>query len=166
MYDNGNYIQIPPNPSSPANRIVYKENCEAGVTNGQEYRMAMNNSGFSLTMFSPFRKHSLLIDGNLGADGRGSVHNGSYVYNRWTAFWKVVYGTTDPGIHHLFITDGAATHEFSQNTNSDIDRLHNVNESDVFYIMWGTYLQGNTSFKSSDDLIRQLVRTVVDEFGR
>ena len=132
--------------------------------------MSMRRNKFSVTVFRPYRKDSISINGDVGADGKGSVHKGSYGYNGWKGFWKVIYGSTgpDPALHHLFVTDAPiseSNHQISTNTDKDDDTLNNVNGYNIVYLMWATY-DGTNNYKSSDDVMKQLVKTISKSYGK
>ena len=151
MYDGGNCIQVP---ASTSNYVRYLSSCKTGTVNGQSYMMRRKNSGISVTTFWPYRKSSISIKGNLGADGKGSYAKGSYQYKGWKGFWKVVYGTKDPGINHLWVTNAPSpSHSISTNTNNDYDRLNNVKGYNVIYMMWAT----SSMRRSMDSVMRNLV---------
>ena len=76
MYDIGNMINVPANTS---NHVVYLKNCQQGTVNGQPYWMAMNNSGYSVTLFTPYLKDNISISGSLGNDGTAYQRKGSFV---------------------------------------------------------------------------------------
>ena len=162
IYDDGNYIQVP---ALSTNYLEYKDNCAQGTVNGQQYSMDMNNSGFSVTVFSLYNHNAISIYGETGADGDGTVGTGSYESNGWKGFWKTVtdgYSVTDeedPGINHLWVTNApSASHmvPFPSDTDDDQDILDSVNGYTVVYLMWATH-PGSVS---SDTVMQQLVTSV------
>ena len=161
MYDDGNMINVPANSS---HHVVYLDNCQQGTVNGQPYLMALNNSGYSVTLFTPYMKENISIRGNLGNDGSAKQNHGSYEYKGWTGFWKIVRGTPiNAGVHHLWVTDAPnATHEVLYDSGDDQDMLSNVIGYNVVYIMWGT----KPNYYSSNDVIQQLVEKIYQSFGK
>ena len=181
MYDVGNMINVPANTS---NHVVYLRNCQQGTVNGQPYWMAMNNSGYSVTLFTPYLKDNISISGNLGNDGKAYQSTGSFNYKGWRGFWKIVEGTSvNAGVSHLWVTDAPnATHEvmFGDDddeydddydeyegsgmifgTGNDQDALLHVAGHNLVYIMWGT----KPSYGSSASVMEQLVKKIYDSFG-
>jgi hypothetical protein len=66
------------------------------------------------------------IYGNLGADGSGNVYTASYDSLGYYGYRKTVCDTSDPGIHHLFVTNdeaAGATRSYSNQTNYDEDSI-------------------------------------------
>ena len=161
MYDDGNMINVPANSS---HQVVYLDNCQQGTVNGQPYLMALNNSGYSVALFTPYMKENISIRGNLGNDGSAKQNHGSYEYKGWTGFWKIVRGTLiNAGVHHLWVTDAPnATHEVLYDGGDDQDMLSNVIGYNVVYIMLGT----KPNYYSSNDVIQQLVEKIYQSFGK
>ena len=160
-YDSGNYIRVPANSS---NYLTYKSDCNEYTVNGQKYRMRLKTNGFSVTVFNPYYKDSISVSGGLGADGYGKTHKGAYSYLGWTGFWKIVVAesaspSSPYSVHHLWVTDAAAQHHISSNTNDDLDILQTVNGYNVVYLMWTTYFKT----KSSESLMQDLVRGIANE---
>lgn len=140
MYDGGNYLS-----TNLGGTIPYSD----GVIVASPY---FGNSGRYFT-----RKYPGLfvlvadldgvddfeINGNLGADGEGSV-DGAILEARtagadFRGFVKRVYGAGDPSVNHLVIVqeNDAASHEFATDTNSDYQRAHNLGGSRrIFYVLY------------------------------
>jgi hypothetical protein len=172
LYDEGNYIQVP---ALSDNYVTYAEKCGEGTVNGQQYSMAMNGAGFSVTVFEKYGQESIGIGGELGADGEGEAVQGSFEYNGWKGFWKTVnecHPMTgadcdgyDPSLHHLWVTDAPITstnHVIETDTDNDRDILNMVNGYDVIYLMWAT----EAGTISSDTVMQELVTSVVDAFSK
>ena len=122
--------------------------------------MYMRNRGISITYFLQYSQNTISINGNNGADGHGNVNGGSYNYNGWRGFWKVVYGASDPGINHVWVTNAPhATHTYSSSSDLDYDRLSNVNGYSVIYAMWATQIYQRSSDSVMRDVIRELAST-------
>ena len=160
MYDGGNCITVPGSSSSgcQSNRLTYLQNCGEQIVNGQSYSMSMKNNGISVVCFASYTENTISINGNLGADGSGSLASGSYTYNGWKGFWKVTWGQgSDPGINHLWITNAPnAFHNFDSTKLYDYDQLLDVNGYKVVYLMWGTAV----GTRSSDSAMQQLIQAV------
>ena len=164
MYDVGNMINVPANSS---NEVVYLENCQSSTVNGQPYQMALNNSGYSITLFTPYVMENISINGNLGNDGDADQYQGSWEFEGWTGFWKVVEGTPmNAGVQHLWITDAPnATHEVLSGSNKDQDVLCNVSGYNVVYIMWGR-IPSNRSYRNRHEYtIENLIIQTYYSFG-
>ena len=172
LYDEGNYIQVP---ALSDNYVTYLENCGEGTVNGQQYSMAMNGAGISVTVFSNYGQESIGIGGELGADGDGQTTQGSFESNGWKGFWKIInecHPMTgadctgyDPSLHHLWITDAPVTtteHVIATDTDNDRDILNMVNGYDVVYLMWAT----EAGTISSDLRMQELVMSVAGGFGK
>ena len=163
MYDGGNCITVPGTSSNSCSgdsvTVLYKDNCEAGTVNGETYTMSINTNGISVLWFEKYTKSSISINGNNGADGSGSISPGSYSYNGWKGFWKIVHGSGDPSIHHLWVTNAPSPgHTYSSNTNYDYDELYSVDGYTVVYLLWGT----SSGTRSSDSQMQNVVKSVVD----
>ena len=163
MYDDGNCISVPATStastscSSITNKVTFLQNCGEQTVNGQTYSMSMKNDGISVVFFASYTENTISINGNLGADGRGSLTSGSYTYNGWKGFWKVVWNAGDPGIHHIWITNAPnAYHRFDRSRGYDYDQLLHVNGYKVVYLMWGTAV----GTRSSDSAMQQLIQAV------
>ena len=165
MYDKGNYIQVP---SQSTNYVVYKDNCDEGMVNRQQYFMDINNSGFSVTLFSPYKQGAISIKGDVGADGKpgSKLNRGSYKIYGWNGFWKTIteqdqqkgHTYDDPGVNHLWITNAhSASHRIPNlSTGNDTDILENVKGYTVIYLLWAT----QEFYVSSDTVMRQLITSV------
>jgi len=83
------------------------------------------------------------IDGNLGADGMGSVDGAileTHIQGRtFYGFVKRVYNANDPSVNHLVIieADSGVNHEFSTDTNDDYHRVFNLgNIERIYYLLY------------------------------
>ncbi|WP_367275754.1 S8 family serine peptidase [Marivirga sp.] len=78
--------------------------------------------------------NSFSINGNLGADGSGSVDGAVIEMTKngknYVGFVKRVYNAYDPSVNHLIIVEdnGLVNHEFSTDTNNDFHRLNNLTD--------------------------------------
>jgi hypothetical protein len=171
LYNEGNYIQVP---ALSDNYVTYIESCGEGSVNGQQYSMAINGAGISVTLFRKFEHESIAIGGELGADGDGQAVQGSFEYSGWKGFWKTVnecHPMTgadcdgyDPTLHHLWVTDAplaSNNHDIATDTDNDRDILTMVNGYNVVYLMWAT----EAGTISSDLVMQELVTSVVNAFG-
>ena len=172
LYNEGNYIQVP---ALSDNYVTYLENCAEGTVNGQQYSMATNGAGFSVTVFINYEQESIGIGGELGADGEGQAAQGSFEYNGWKGLWKTVnecHPMTgddcdgyDPSLHHLWVTDApisSTNHVVATDTDNDRDILNMVNGNDIIYLMWAT----KAGTISSEVLMQELVISVANAFGK
>ena len=90
-------------------------------------------------MFPNFNYDTLAITGNCGADNGGSVKTGSYRYDGFQGYYKIIYNGIggDPPIVHVFITDATSTkHTWAPNTDNDEDVITGVKGKLVIYLMW------------------------------
>ena len=174
MYDSGNCISVPattdetascsniennPRRQSNPKLVTYKDNCAIGTVNGETYEMSMMNSGISVLTFSKYKPDTISVNGNLGADGGGKLSTGSYQYNGWKGFWKVVWRARgDAGVNHLWVTNApSAKHTFRKTNKFDWDQLSDISGYDVTYLMWATVPDS----KTEDFAMQQLVIAVV-----
>lgn len=103
------------------------------------------------------------INGNLGADGGGD-HNVSTVQTTvngidYIGFVKRVFGTSDPGIHHLIIVEDTEgiTRQYSTNTNDDFHQIDGLNNtSRLYYLLFGS--DGSNAIPDED------VTNIMDTF--
>ena len=167
MYDNGNCISVPAtslasthcSSISNSKKVTYKENCATGTVNGESYSMSMANNGISVLWFQRYTKDAISINGNLGADGQGALSTGSYTFNGWKGFWKIVWNAgNDPGINHLWVTNApSALHDYDNTRHWDWDQLSNINGYEVIYLKWATVPRTRTSDLAMNQLIEAIV---------
>lgn len=100
------------------------------------------------------------VDGNLGADGGGSVMGSKT--DQWPngalwGYYKQVYGTNDPSVNHLVLVPSESWTN-SYPTNSDKDTQEVLAPSDgsgvdmLMYVMWGgrNSATGGVQYTSAD----------------
>jgi hypothetical protein len=94
------------------------------------------------------------IDGNLGADGMGSVDGVVLKMkmggNSYLGFVKRVYNAGDPSVNHLVIVqdNGSVNHSFSTNTDSDFHQILNLNGiGRLYYLLYA----GRNGYYINDD---------------
>jgi len=145
MYDGGNAIFVNDNYEGP---ITYSTDCAESRHQDAAFRMNINPSGISVSVFDPVPDlgggaGSVRIEGNLGADGGGAVDYGAFFHfstgKQYSVFWKQVFGAGDPSVVHLWITDAEnPVHDTeSSSTDNDRDGLSGVGGATVVYMMWG-----------------------------
>ena len=107
---------------------------------------------------SAYTANTISVNGNLGADGDGSIATGSYKSNGWEGFWKVTWGDDDdPGVNHLWMTNAPnAVHTFDEYKDYDYDELSNVNGYKVVYLMWATASETRTPDSAMQQLIEEI----------
>jgi subtilisin family serine protease len=82
------------------------------------------------------------INGNLGADGGGSVDGAVLEVSRgghvWRAFVKRVFNATDPSVNHLILVrdPGAATHQYATNTDDDYQSVTGLSSPRLYYLLY------------------------------
>ena len=165
MYDNGNCITVPGTSETSSTScsgdsvtVLYKDNCESGTVNGETYTMSIKANGISVLWFANYTKSSISTNGDNGADGSGTVSTGSYSYNGWKGFWKVVWNSGDPGINHLWVTNSPSPrHKYASSTNLDYDELYHVDGYSVAYLLWGT----SPNTRTSDAQMQKVIEAVV-----
>ncbi len=96
------------------------------------------------------------INGNLGADGGGSVDESvlqvSKGGRRFLGFVKRVYNAGDPSVNHLIIVEDndIVNHEITTNTNDDYHQVNNLEGIDrLYYLLYagssGLYIDDSTA---------------------
>ena len=172
LYNEGNYIQVP---ALSDNYVTYLGNCGDGNVDEQQYSMAINGAGISVTIFRDYGHESIAIGGELGADGEGQALQGMLDYSGWKGFWKTVNechpmsgaacNGYDPSLHHMWITDApiaSNNHVIATDTDNDRDILNMVYGYNVVYLMWAT--QAGTT--SSEMVMKELVTSVANAFSK
>ena len=104
------------------------------------------------------------INGNLGADGDGSVdiytYNTNVGGNDYTAYVKRVYGASDPSINHIFIvnTDGTGiTQDYDSGSDTDYHQISNLGSvTELHYLLLSRF---NPDDKIEDATIDTIVGT-------
>ncbi|MEQ8475031.1 choice-of-anchor D domain-containing protein [Fulvivirga sp.] len=140
--------------------------------NGQDYFTAKYDGLFVFA--SDLDNNSeFIIEGNLGADGGGSVDasilNLEISGRSFLGFVKRVYGTSDPSVNHLIIVEDRGTlgHEFSTDSDNDFHRVYGLEDSQrLYYLLFagtsGGYINDSDilsimeSFVLSVDKTRQI----------
>jgi subtilisin family serine protease len=139
MYDGGNMLTTNGNTSS----YIYYSN----KTITDDSKFGTSGSYFTakypglFVLAANTSINSFHIDGNLGADGAGSVdgtvltrtHNGK----TYKGFVKRVYNAGDPSVNHLIIVEdnGTATHSYSTYTDNDNHVVSNLAGTNSLYYL-------------------------------
>ncbi len=148
MYDDGNYLG-----TNLGGSLPYSDGAIASspyLGSGGRY-FTRKYPGLFVLVADLQGVSSFSIDGNLGADGGGSVDGSVLVASvggaSHRAFVKRVFRTGDPSVNHLVIVaDGpGVTHEFSSNTNDDHHRVMGLSgTSRLYYLLYagsdGSYI--------------------------
>ncbi|SNT28336.1 Por secretion system C-terminal sorting domain-containing protein [Ekhidna lutea] len=139
MYDGGNYLS-----TDLGGNIQYTngEILESAYLNNAQY-FTVKYPGLFAFVGDVSDINTFSINGNLGADGGGSV-DGSVLSIEvggvnYLGFIKRVYNAFDPSVNHLIIIEdnGVSNHEFSLNTNDDFHQLIDIGEnSNLYYLLF------------------------------
>jgi hypothetical protein len=85
---------------------------------------------------------NFFVEGNIGADGGGSVEGGSFQKtssgNQYTVFYKFVGDAGDPSINHLIIIDGDGTEviqNYDTESSDDDHSIHNIQTSVIYFLV-------------------------------
>lgn len=110
---------------------------------GSVYQTWHADNYFLLTVTNT-QASDIVIDGDLGADGRGSVSAGVIdLGNGFQAYYKTVSEEdTDPTVNHMVIVGGNQTlgHDYTENTNYDYDAYTGFEiGSDFLYLLFPGY---------------------------
>jgi subtilisin family serine protease len=103
------------------------------------------------------------IDGNLGADGGGSVDGAvidAAVGDGYRAFVKRVFSAGDPSVNHMVIVpDGAqATHSFPLNTNDDHHSVNGLGGTRIYYLLYAGANGGYIDNATTTNLLTTFIR--------
>lgn len=149
MYDNGNIIA-----TNISNNITYTHspnNSDGEIVDGtnqfgsgSQYFTNNNDGVFSLVATN-VSITSFGTQGNLGADGSGSVKHDRLVVNvegnDYSLFYRCVYNASDPSVNHIFIVPGnhSFTHYSHESTDSDIHTISDIDGINrVAYLLFAT----------------------------
>jgi Zn-dependent metalloprotease len=145
MYDGGNFISTDlGGPIEYTNGVI----SSSDAFGGGEYFTAKYPGLFVLAADAS-NISQFIIDGNLGADGSGTV-DGTVIKmtkngKKYLGLIKRVGGTSDPSVNHLIILEQRRGRQtFSTNTDSDFHMINRVEAGTVYYLLFagarGTYL--------------------------
>ncbi len=155
MYDGGNYISTDPlaNFSGvPYSNDLVVSSADFG-TNGQYF--TYKGTGIFLFAADLDNTDAFRINGNLGADGRGTVDVSTITSTldgiTYTGYIKRVYNAGDPSVNHLIITEQNSniTRTYSTSTDDDAHTLTGLTGNKrMYYILFagggvGTYQPNN-----------------------
>ncbi len=172
MYDGGNYLATNFGGSIPYSNGVVTASTFFGASGRYFTR---KYAGLFVLVAEMDGVEYFEINGNLGADGDGSV-DGATLQARtagadFFGFVKRVYGAGDPSVNHMIIVqeNDAASHEFATDTNSDYHRAFGLTGGRrLYYLLYagwdGAYIDNAaaltimTTFLNSLGLSPQWVR--------
>ena len=156
MYDGGNFLNT--NLASNVNYTngtIVSGNAAFGA--GSKYFTAKFPGLFVLGATN-ISINSFQITGNNGADGSGNANGGilhTTVYGQqYTIFFKRVYNAGDPSINHIIMVAGdgsGLTHNFSTDTNNDLDSLTGLSSVDEIY--YALVARQNGGFLADADVL-------------
>jgi hypothetical protein len=161
MYDGGLKLRI--KGSGLSRHLSYTNQCDAtwkstGIDDIEYFTCKMNSP--VTVWFAGFRSAStkikgLRIEGNLGADGRGSVTGGKtkiWPHGDLYGYYKEVYGTSDPSINHLvMLPDATWSNTFPTNTDNDLHTVEGKATNMLFYMNFAGRKNGNSFQYASGD---------------
>jgi hypothetical protein len=140
MYDGGNYLRTDYGGLIAYSDGVIQESAYFG-TGGRYF--TRKYPGLFVLVAEMDAVEYFEIDGNLGADGSGSVDGAvletAVQGSGFRGYVKRVHGTSDPSVNHLVIVthEAAADHEFSTNTDSDYHRVFGLSDCvRVYYLLY------------------------------
>jgi len=169
MYDVGNRISVDNNPNFLYSNDLVVPNALLG-NNGAYFTRKYNGLFVFAADINGVDRFS--INGNLGADGGGSVSatvlNVNSGGQNYKGFVKRVYGTSDPSVNHLIITkdNGNLSHTFSPNTNSDNHDVDGLNgNSRIFYLLFAGTSGALYSDAQIEAVMTQFLEIVGDGFA-
>jgi|GEM_PF-7020495 len=167
MYDNGNFLST--NLNGPGTYLSYSDNViqsSPALGSGGTYFTRKQPKLFVFAAdvggVSQFN-----INGNLGADGGGSV-NGSVLSNTlngitYNGMVKRVYGATDPSVNHLIVmrqTPGLS-HEFSTSTDNDYHRVSGLGTtSRIYYLLFASANGGQITDPQTQAIFQKFIEII------
>lgn len=164
MYDGGNYLSTDLGGNFGYTNGVIDESLYSG---GGSYFTA-KYEGLFVFASDLDNVNTFQINGNLGADGGGSV-DGSVLSitiggREFLGFVKRVYNAYDPSVNHLIIVQnvGNPTHQFDTYSNSDfhsVDGLSSVNR--IYHLLFASSSGGYID----DDAMLEIMESFLDVSG-
>jgi len=167
MYDNGNYLTT--NLNGAGTYLSYSDNTiitSSALGSGGKYFTKKQPKLFvfaaDLGGVSQFN-----INGNLGADGSGSV-NGTVMSATlngitYTGMVKRVFGAGDPSVNHLVVVRQGAgmTNEFSTNTDNDYQRIAGLNSTTrIYYLLFASGNGGQLTDPQTQALFQKFIEII------
>lgn len=143
MFDGGNSITT----DLSTTAILYSDNAVTTATgtgpNGRYFTRKFE--GLFVFVGDLDGASDFLINGDLGADGSGSVSATDLVLHlegtRYRGFVKRVHGAGDPSVNHLIIVEDTPglTHQFAETTQTDRHTVHGLpSQTRVFYLLYAS----------------------------
>lgn len=145
MYDGGNQLNLLPQGSTFPSLLAYSDNLVTTVSVGGNSIPYFTSKIPGMFLFSAdiTNIQTFSIEGNLGADGIGSVNNAllSSASNgiTYSGFVKRVYSAGDPSVNHLIIVENTPgiSQTFSTNTDNDNHAINGLTSSTrVYYLLF------------------------------
>jgi subtilisin family serine protease len=164
MYDGGNYITT----SASSDFLFYTNGTIVDDLDfGLEGRYFTAKYPGLFVLAADADVTSFTIDGDLGADGSGSLDATvltSYQNGKtYKGFVKRVYNTGDPSVNHLIIVEnnGTVSHTYGSSTNSDFHKIESLSGTKrIYYLLFagttGSYIP-NSSMQEIMDALLALV---------
>jgi hypothetical protein len=155
IYDYGNKISF----NSNSNYLTYKNTITSNGIGSGNYFVKIGPSAKRFFIFVSDLDSSITnvqINGNLGADGQGSVDGGVQTMTNnnieYKIYWKSVHDgrtTGDPTLNHIWIlrnVSGISRTYASSDTNNDSHVINTNGDIErIYYIMWaGARIDGFT----------------------
>eukprot|EP00930_Biecheleria_cincta_P015015 TRINITY_DN1266_c0_g1_i1.p1 TRINITY_DN1266_c0_g1~~TRINITY_DN1266_c0_g1_i1.p1 ORF type:complete len:2583 (-),score=420.51 TRINITY_DN1266_c0_g1_i1:461-7528(-) len=170
MYDGGLKLRV--KGSRQSSHLTYTNQCDAtwkstGVDDIEYFTCKMNSP--ITVWFAGFRSAStkikgLQIEGNLGADGRGSVTGGKtkmWPHGILYGYYKEVYGTSDPSVNHLvMVPEDSWSNTFPKNTDDDQHTVEGKETNMLFYMNFAGH-KGSGSFEYTSADYEKVMDAVV-----
>lgn len=117
-------------------------------SSGSEYFTNMYKEGLFVLFAKGITIEKFFLEGELGADGNGSVAYGNFTVqdsseNTYTVYYKQIYDSGDPSINQLIIVPGTGhTHTVGAGTDWESNEVSNIGQSNrIMYLLFATTAQ-------------------------
>ncbi len=166
MYDGGNSLHTSAFSNIPYSNKAIRSGNEFGP--GTRYFTAKYPGLF--VMVADINTTTFAIQGNLGADGGGSV-NGTVLTKQlngvtYRGFVKRVFAAGDPSVNHLIIVqdNSAATHEYSPSTDNDFHQVNNLATSRrLYYLLYAGSAGGFINDEQTGAIMTEFLQNLAPE---
>jgi hypothetical protein len=169
MYDNGNFIN-----TNGEKNISYtngnKVKNEIAFGKNSKYFTSVVHDIFFLVADLNKEVTEFFIDGNLGADGKGSVDYYQFTYQTYTAYIKRVYGSgSDPSVNHVIIVDKNMDikHEAQLDSKYDFHKISGINtnielnDNKLYYMLFASKNSGFIDNNNIENIIIYMVENIL-----
>lgn len=158
LYDGGNRLSIGGTQQSIWNTT---NNTSASTATFGNYVFRTTPSGTAL-LIDNYDASDFRITGNLGADGSGSRVSGEITgFSGLRVFYQITYGSGDPSLHKLVVTN-ASNPSFTSATNTDDEDFWIQGLGDATFVHYFVLASNSSGFYSEDQL-RNFVSALAPE---